>query len=280
VDVDRRAAIGLSWAMRIASVGHAVFAATMIALGIMGLIKGGFGPIWLGVPKGLPAREALAYLCAVVSLACGIGLFWRRAAPTAARVLFLYLLLWMVVFKLRFIVLAPTVEVNYQTNGENAVMVAGAWVLYAWFAADWDKRRLGFAVGEKGVRIARVLYGLAMIAFGLSHFAYVELTAPLVPDWLPAHLFWAYFTGCTYLAAGAAVLIGVCARLAAALSALQMGAFTLLVWIPFIAAGHISDQHWVEFVVSWTLTAAAWVVADSYRGMPWFPLPRAEPSLD
>jgi len=258
--------------MRIASVGHAVFAATMIALGIMGLIKGGFGPIWLGVPKGLPAREALAYLCAVVSLVCGIGLFSRRAAPTAARVLFVYLLLWMLAFKLRFIVLAPTVEVNYQTNGENAVMVAGAWVLYAWFAADSDKRRLGFAVGDRGVRIARVLYGLALIAFGLSHFAYVELTAPLVPDWLPAHLFWAYFTGCTYLAAGAAVLTGVFARLAAALSALQMGAFTLLVWIPFIAAGHISDQHWIEFVVSWTLTAAAWVVADSYRGMAWLSL--------
>ncbi len=264
--------------MRIASVGHAVFAATMITLGIMGLIKGGFAPIWGGVPKGLLAREALAYLCAFVSLACGIGLFSRRAAATAARVLFVYLLLWMLLFKLRFIVLAPTVEVNYQSNGENAVMVAGAWVLYAWFAADWDKRWLGFAVGDKGVRIARVLYGLALIAFGLSHFAYLDLTAPLVPDWLPAHVFWAYFTGGTYLAAGAAVLIGVCARLAAALSALQMGAFTLLVWIPFMAAGHISAEYWGEFVVSWTLTAAAWVVADSYREMPWLALPRMKPS--
>jgi uncharacterized membrane protein len=264
--------------MRIASVGHAVFAATMTALGIMGLIKGGFAPIWGGVPEGLPAREALAHLCAFVSLASGIGLFSRRAAPTAARVLFVYLLLWMLVFKLRFIVLAPTVEVNYQSNGENAVMVAGAWVLYAWFAADWDKRWLGFAAGDTGVRIARILYGLALIAFGLSHFAYLDLTAPLVPDWLPAHVFWAYFTGCTYLAAGAAVLVGVCARLAAALSALQIGAFTLLVWIPLIAAGHISAEHWVEFVVSWALTAAAWVVADSYRAMPWLSHPRVKPS--
>lgn len=255
--------------MRIASVGHAVFAATMIALGIIGLVEGDFTVIWQPVFHHVPAAGALACLCAFVSLASGAGLFWRRAATVAARVLFVYLLLWSLVFKVPVIFRSPTVEGSYQYCGEIAVVVAGAWVLYAWFATDWDRRWLGFAIGDKGVRMARVLYGLALIAFGLSHFVYLNLTAPLVPAWLPAPVFWAYFTGSAYLAAGVAILIGVHARLAATLSALQMGMFLLLIWVPMLAAGHISAFNWGETYATWVLTAAAWVVADSYRGIPW-----------
>lgn len=255
--------------MRIASVGHAVFSVTLIAIGIMGLINGNFAPIWRGVPATVPARDVLAYLCALVSVASGAGLLWRRSAPTAARVLFGYLLLWMLLVKGRFILLAPTVEGSYQSCGETAVIVAGAWVLYAWFATDWDRRLLGFAVGNSGIHFARLLYGLSLIAFGLSHFVYVELTTPLVPTWLPWHGAWAYVTGVAFLAAGVAILTGVYARLAATLSTLQLALFILLVWIPLAATGRISAFQWGEFVVSCAVTAGAWVLADSYRGTPW-----------
>ena len=255
--------------MRIASVGHAVFAATMIAIGILGLIKSEYAAIWDGVPKAFPAREALLYLCALVALGCGLGLLWPRTAPLASRVLLAWLLAWMLLFKGRYIILYPLQEGPYQSTGENAVIVAGAWVLFTWFATDWDRKQVHFATGDNGVRIARVFYGLAMFGFGFSHFAYLNLTTPLIPTWLLWPVFWAYFTGTTYLLAGAAVLTGVFARLAATLAAVQMASFILLVWLPRILTGKMTDFNWGEITVNFALVAGAWVVAESYGSVPW-----------
>jgi len=250
--------------MRITSAGHAVFAATLIVLGVLGLVQGNFAPAWRPVPHGVPARELLAHLCALVSLACGIGLLSRRTAATAAGVLLGYLLLWFVSFRVTGVIRAPAAQDSWSGAGETLVYVAGAWVLHARFATRRGRERLAFAAGESGMRIAKRLYGLALVPFGVAHFTDLRETASLVPAWLPAHVALAYLTGSAFLAAALAIIVGWQARWAATLSTLQMGLFTLLVWAPIVAAGP-DPLQWSEFVISWTLTAGAWVVADSCR---------------
>lgn len=251
-------------------VGRLAFAIVMIGLGVLGLIKGGFTVVWQGVPNGVPEREVLAYLCSVVSLACGVGLLWRQSAAVAARVLLGYFVLWFLLWKIRGLFVESLVGGTWSA-GQTLVMTAAAWVLFVCFATDWDRQRLGFATGDRGLCIARVLYAVGLIPFGIAHFMYPKETVALIPGWLPWPTFWAYFTGATFIVASVAVLIGVFARLAVTLSALQMGLFGLLVWLPRVATGTpLNAFQWGEVVMTVALTAAAWVVADSYRGTPWF----------
>ena len=241
--------------MRAASPGHAVFALVMAALGTMGLIQGKFVPVWEPVPKGIPGRDGLICACAIISLFSGIGLLLRPTASFAARLLWASLLFWLLFLRAPYLILAPCTQDSWSGWGETSVMVAGAWVLHVWLAGDWDKRQIGFTTGTPGLRIARALYGVALICFGAAHFTDIPDTANLVPGWLPFHVAWAYFTGVAFIAAGVAILTGVAARLAAMLSALQIGLFTLLVWVPLIAAGSKSIFQWHETILSAALTA-------------------------
>ena len=50
----------------------------------------------------------MAYLYAFVSLVTGIGLLWQRAAVAASRALPTYLLVWLPLFRVSHIFLAPT----------------------------------------------------------------------------------------------------------------------------------------------------------------------------
>lgn len=249
--------------MRIAA---AVFAATMIGLGLWGLVGRDFAPIWAPVPKAWPAREALVWLTGIVALACGLGLNFKRTAAPAGGVLAALLLIWLLVFKAPAIVAAPGVAAAWESSGETAVLAAAAWVL---FATSDAARQVPLAGGETGVRLAHILYGLAMLAFGAAHLAYVKATAALVPGWLPDHAAWVWVTAITYIGAGVAMLVGAWARMAATLSALQMGLFTLLVWAPVLARGQAGADDWSEAAISWSLTAAGWVAAASYHGAPW-----------
>lgn len=229
-------------------IGRAVFAAAMIAIGINGLLRHDFNVMWQPVPKWVPVRELFVYLCALVPLGSGVGLIWRRTMKAAAQILLGYTLLWLLLVRVPDLFLRPGIGTAWAI-GKIAVMAAAAWSLY----------------GGRGVRIARVLYGLSMIVFGVAHFMYLDNTAPLIPAWIPWHVAWAYITGATFIAAGIAMIVGVLAGLAAALSAVQMGLFTLLVWVPVIASGAAKPGDWGEFIVSCVLTACGWAVADSYR---------------
>ena len=183
--------------MRITSVGHAVLAAMMVALGVLCLIERDLAPVWQ-FPDGSPAL--LPYVCAIVSLATGIGLLVPRIAALAARVLLAYLVLWLLLVRGHDLVTAPGAFGAWDGFAELAVIIAAAWVVYVSVATAWDRNHVRFASGEGGVRVAHALLGLAQVPFGVAHFLYMERTIAFVPHYMPAPTFWAYFTGIAFIA--------------------------------------------------------------------------------
>jgi uncharacterized membrane protein len=229
----------------------------MIGTGIWGFADAGFVGVWTPGIRPVSFGPAIAAWCSLISIAAGAGLVWRPAARKAGFALLAWLALWLLWSKGPPLVHAPADPAAWESAGETVVLIAAAWAL----ADANDGYFLNRSRGPTATSGPRILYGLALIAFGISHFGYSSLTASLVPAWLPSHLFWVYLTGTTYLAAGVALVAGRFTRTAAILSALQMALFGVLVWLPKIARGAQDADTLNETAISFALAAGGWVIA-------------------
>jgi len=242
--------------------GLTLFAVGMIGLGILALIYGDFAMVWQPVAPWIPGRTVLAYASGVIMLLGGIGLLVRAAAAWSIRILFPYLIVW-ALLKVPALFVAPGMEAVWLGIGELTVLLAGGWVLFARLGGLRRGSPLSFATGEKGVRMARVLFAVSLIPIGLSHIVYVQPTADLVPSWLPYRIGWAYLTGAGQIACGLGVLFSIFPRVAAWAEAGMISLFTLLVWAPKILAAPHTRLNWTAFFISWAIASAAWVVAQN-----------------
>ncbi|MEO6800485.1 MAG: hypothetical protein ABI178_11160 [Rhodanobacter sp.] len=249
--------------------GHLLFAMVMIALGIRGLVVGDFASVWQRIPIAhLPARQWIAYICALAELLIGMGLLWRRTLPLAAAVAAGFTLLWLVLLKLPAVLVVPQMEATWMGAAEIATILSGGWILFAIHAGSGARQCLGWAVGVRGIGWARLLFVLALPAIGLAHFAYADETAALIPAWLPGKYGWVYLTGAGSLVASLGLLFAVWPRLAAMLEAAMLSVITVLVWLPGLIAAP-ANASLTPFLMSSAIACGAWVVADSYRGMAW-----------
>src|SRR4030081_1679820 len=239
-----------------------LFAVGMIGLGILALVYGDFALVWEPVAPWIPGRTVLAYASGLIVLLGGVGLLLKATAAWSARILFPYLIVWLLL-KVPALVVAPQIEAVWLGFGESAVLVAGGWVLFATLARLREGSPLTFATGESGIRLARILFAVSLIPIGLSHLVYVKETAELVPAWLPYRVGWAYLTGAGQIACGFGVLFSILPQVAATAEAGMLSLFTLLVWGPAIVAAPKTRLPWTAFFISWVITAGAWVVANN-----------------
>ena len=243
---------------------RAVFGAGMMSLGVLTLVLGYgvllFGPV---APAWIPWLKGVGYASAAIMVGSGAGLLFDRSAPVASSVLLLFLSIW-TLSRVPVAISDPGREISWFAIGEIAVLAAGAIVLFTWHSTPRVGSVLDRATREYGMRTARILVALSLLTFGLSHFfEFAARTVSLVPAWLPYRTGWAYLTGAAQIAAGLGVLFSVAPRLAAGMEAAMLSLFTLLVWVPAVFENPKLASNWGEFLFTFALAGAVWVVAES-----------------
>lgn len=248
-----------------------LFALGMVALGVYGIATGGFAQEWQPVIAWTAGRIALGYAASLLMLACGATLLAQRTAQWSVRILFVWLMVWQLI---KFVVVfsGPGVEVNWESSSETAVLLAGCLVLLAFLGGLDEGGRFGWLAGRRGVRLAELWFGLWLIPLGLSHFFYAKITFNLVPIWMPWRGIWGPITGVAHIAAGVGVLcgarIGALLRVAAWCWAGMISLFTVLIWVPRVAAAPRMSDNWSELCVSLAIAAAAWVMVQPWARRP------------
>jgi uncharacterized membrane protein YphA (DoxX/SURF4 family) len=240
--------------------GWRVYGLGIIALALVALAVGNFDP-GQPVPKDFPARTVLAYAADAFMLAAGVAVLWRRTvAWGAAALTAYYTLIVVILMDGRSILRHASEYLAYSNTAGQLSIAAGGLIVFAASA------RIDLTLAARLTRLGRLAFGACALLFGGAHFFYMNLTAPLVPTWLPpSQEFWGYATGVAHIAAGLAILSGVQARLAAVLLTVMFAAFTPLVHLPMLLADPSNVGVWAENAANLAFTGIAWVVADSLR---------------
>lgn len=234
------------------AIGRRFYGLGAIVLGLVGLKFGAFAPVWLPVPEKMAGYQLLAYAAGALLVVAGIAINLTRAARIAALVLAALFAGGMLILQLPAAVMKPAVWVNWQAVAESTVMALGGVLAYANLTGD-----------ARVARIARLVFGVCLLVFGISHFVYLKFTAAFTPAWIPpSQLFWACTTGVAQIAAGLAMLSGIQARLAATLLTVMYAAFSPLIHIPSAFADPSSHANLAENGINLLLVGAAWGMMD------------------
>ncbi|MGH7022456.1 MAG: DoxX family membrane protein [Caulobacteraceae bacterium] len=247
------------------AIGRRVYGLGAILLGAVELWFGGFSEDWLPVPPHLASYHILAEAAGALLIAAGVAINLPRVAAVAALALAALFAGTMLALELAPALAKPAVWGGWQAVAESTAMALGGVLAFTQTRAVGGKRAAAIA------RIARLVFGVCLLIFGVSHFVYAKYTASLVPAWLPpSRMFWTWLTGAAQIAAGLAILSAIRARLAAVMLTAMYVVFGLLVQLPSVIAHPSSHDNWAENGINLLLIGAAWCLADSLaRGKKW-----------
>lgn len=110
------------------------------------------------------------------------------------------------------------------------------------------------------------LVGVALLVFAVLHALFGPFVASLIPAWLPARLFWAYFVGAAFLAAGLSLLLNQQVRLSMVLLGVMFSLWVLMLHGPRVVANPLIEAEWTSALLALGMAGLGFLLAGRSRG--------------
>jgi hypothetical protein len=151
---------------------------------------------------------------------------------------------------------------------EILAIAGGAWVLAASFSADAPGSPSWDGVVWRLADVGRFLIAISLVVFAVQHFIYARFVATLIPGWIPARLFWTYFTGIAFVAASVSIATKKMLGLAAMLLGTMFFLWVVLLHIPRVAGAIRNGNEVTSLFVAVAMSGLSFVLGAAYgRGV-------------
>jgi uncharacterized membrane protein len=258
--------------------GRLLFAVAITALGVEHFVWAHAPGDVVPVIPWVPANPLWAYLTGSALAALGLAMAWNVRPRVAAILLGALLLGCALVLQLPQAAHRPFDLRIRSTLFELLALGGAAWTFAAGLAPTPPAGRTDSPFLDSVLRSGRYLFAASSVVFGIDHLLVPEFIATLIPPWFPGALFWAYFTGVAFIAAGVSLATRRMDRWAGALLGGMFLLWFLFLHVPRLtsAARSQNPNEWSSALIALAMCGAAWLLVGAGRTTSQAAAPPAE----
>ncbi|MBS1524537.1 MAG: hypothetical protein JST19_02745 [Bacteroidetes bacterium] len=239
-----------------------IFASGLIALAVQQLFYGDFRPVIL--PPGHDwhsIRLVGTWIFSILITAAGLCIILNIRGRPVSAVLGALLLLIVIVFHIPYALMNTPQHFFVWVNPLKEFAFGGGAFVVAGTLRKEGKTSAPIDFLEKFIPYSRFAFAILLVLFGWSHFLYADFVATLIPNWIPAHMFWTCFAGGALIAGGLGIMIR--SRLAALLTGIMLFAWFLVLHIPRAVASLPGDlgNEWSSVFEAFAYIGVAFILA-------------------
>ena len=240
--------------------GRFFFAIPLIVFAVEYLARGRWQGGMPPVPPWTHGEHIFSYVAGAILLLISISLLINKEARISATILGLLFMFCVVFLHAAKHFSGIIHDGNTRTRAFETFALGGAAFILAALLSKGSSIQFLSSANPMLAIIGRYIYAFSMIIFGVQHFMYARYIAFLIPNWMPAHLFLAYFTGTAFIAAGVAIAVHIFSRLASILLGVMFFLWVVTLHTPRVIASPPNTDELVSLFVALAFSGSSFLL--------------------